>query len=133
MSPTFLTLEDVLELHHESIRRYGGAVEVRDMGLLQSALAMPAASFRGQYLHDTLVAMAGAYLFHIVQNHPFVDGNKRTGAAAARVFLLLNNVRFDPPADEFEQIVIDVASGKADKTAATVFFQKYSQTRIDEN
>src|SRR5688500_12616354 len=108
MNPTFLTLPEALELHEESIHRYGGAHGVRDLGLLQSALAQPAATFGGQFLHPDLPSMAAAVLFHIVQNHPFVDGNKRTGAAAARVFLLMNGARFDPPAKDFEEMVLAV-------------------------
>jgi death-on-curing protein len=95
--PVFLTLDEVLELHRESIQRYGGSAEVRDLGLLLSALAMPATTFAGEFLHADLPAMAAALLFHIVQNHPFVDGNKRAGAAAARVFVLMNDAAFDPP------------------------------------
>ncbi len=76
----FLSLEDVLEMHLDQIRRYGGSAEVRDMGLLESAIAMPQATYAGENLHEDVYSMAAAYFFHIVQNHPFVDGNKRTGA-----------------------------------------------------
>ena len=126
MTPTFLTTDEVLDLHRESIRRYGGAAEVRDPELPASALAVPAATFGGQYLHQDLPSMAAAYLYHLVQNHPFVDGNKRTGAAAARVFLRMNGVQFDPPAKEFEDVVLAVASGTADKDAAEAFFRRYA-------
>ena len=80
MNPIFLSLAEVLEIHRDQIERYGGDPGIRDLDLLQSALAIPAAGFGGQYLHNDLYEMAAAYLFHITQNHPFVDGNKRTGA-----------------------------------------------------
>ena len=78
MSPDFLTLDEVLEIHRDQIERYGGAAGIRDLGLLQSALAQPSATFGGQYLHADLHEMAAAYLYHLVQNHPFLDGNKST-------------------------------------------------------
>jgi death-on-curing protein len=84
MRPLFLDLDHVLRTHHSLIETYGGAEGIRDVGLLHSAIAMPQASFGGQFLHQDLFEMAAAYLYHIVQNHAFVDGNKRTGAAAAK-------------------------------------------------
>ena len=126
--PVFLTLDEVLELHSESISRYGGSDGIRDMGLLQSALAMPAASFGGQYLHPDLPAMGAALLFHLVQNHPFVDGNKRIGAAASRVFMLMNDTTFDPPQDDFEQLVLGIAAGQIAKDQATDFFRLHART-----
>ena len=90
MTPVFLALGEVVELHRRMVEEFGGSAEVRDMGLLQSALAMPMAQFGGEYLHPDLAAMGAAYLFHIACNHPFVDGNKRIAATAARVFLKMN-------------------------------------------
>ena len=74
MSPVFLSLEEVVEIHRDMIDRYGGSAEIRDMGLLQSSVAMPQASFGAEYLHTDLFEMAAAYLFHIVQNHPSLMG-----------------------------------------------------------
>src|SRR5437773_1714108 len=88
--PRFLTLEEVLELHHESLARYGGAAGLRERHLLLSALAQPEASFGGVFLHADVFEMAAAYLFHLAQNHPFVDGNKRIALASALAFLHLN-------------------------------------------
>jgi death-on-curing protein len=122
MSPVFLTTDEVLELHRESIDRYGGSHEIRDPGLLNSALAMPGASFGGNYLHPNLASMAGALLFHLVQNHAFVDGNKRIGAIAARVFLMLNGATFDPELDEYEKLVLAVARGELSKEQTIAFF-----------
>src|SRR5687767_10360587 len=102
MEPRFLSLARVLRLHRSSIDHYGGDPGVRDMGLLESAIAQPRASFGGEYLHADLAAMAAAYVFHLVSNHPFVDGNKRTGALAGYVFLVMNDADFDATEKEFE-------------------------------
>ena len=87
IEPIFLGLDEVIEIHNDQIKRYGGHVGIRDIELLKSAVAMPAAGFGGDYLHTDIYEMAAAYLFHIVRNHPFIDGNKRTGAVASVVFL----------------------------------------------
>ena len=96
------------------------------MNLLQSALAMPSSGFGGQYFHKDIFEMAAAYLFHIAQNHPFVDGNKRTGAAAALVFLRMNEVRFAASENSFETLVRMTAQGKTDKSAIAEFFRRHS-------
>jgi death-on-curing protein len=124
VTPIFLTLGEILEIHKDQIKRYGGKPGIRDMGLLQSALAMPAAGLHDRYLHNDLLEMAAAYLFHIIQNHPFIDGNKRTGAVAALVFLLINKTKLDINEDELEEIVLSTAQGKTDKSAIASFFRK---------
>ena len=123
MNPVFLILGEILEIHQDQINRYGGASGIRDIGLLQSAIAMPSASFGGQFLHSDLFEMAAAYLFHISQNHPFVDGNKRTGAVAAIVFLALNDIELDVDEEEFEKMVLQVAEGKAGKETVATFLR----------
>src|SRR5579862_7350255 len=92
MGPTFLTIDEVLELHLKQIDLFGGSAGLRDRGLLESAIDQPGQKFGGNFLHEDIAAMAAAYLFHIVCNHPFVDGNKRTGTAAAIMFLEMNEV-----------------------------------------
>lgn len=96
------------------------------MGLLQSAIAMPAAGFGDEYHHKDIFDMAAAYLFHIVGNHPFVDGNKRVGTVAAYVFLALIGCLLDADSDQFEKLVLSVAEGKTDKQAIAAFFRKNS-------
>jgi death-on-curing protein len=123
VEPTFLTLDEIISIHRDQIARYGGSEGVRDWGLLQSALAMPAAASGGRYLHADLCEMAAACLFHIVQNHPFVDGNKRVGAVAADVFLALNDVRLTADQDEYADLVLSVARGETPKSAAAEFFR----------
>lgn len=117
----FLTLEEVMKIHRDQIQRYGGSAEVRDEGLLKSALAMPMAQFGGVYLHETPSDMAGAYLYHLACNHAFVDGNKRVAAVTTRVFLMLNGYRFDPPPAEYERLILDVASAKLTKEEVSTF------------
>ncbi len=90
--PLFLTLAEVIEIHNDQIKRYGGSAAIRNIGLLQSAIAQPPASFSGQWLHGDIFMMAAAYAFHICGNHPFIDGNKRTALASALVFLRLNGI-----------------------------------------
>ncbi|HEX9160833.1 MAG TPA: type II toxin-antitoxin system death-on-curing family toxin [Thermoanaerobaculia bacterium] len=124
MEPIFLTLEEVLAIHEDRIRRYGGAFGVRDMGLLQSALGTVEATFADAYLHSTLFEMAAAYLFHIGRNHPFIDGNKRTALACSLAFLSLNEVRIGASPDALYDLVIGVAEGKLTKADAAVFFQR---------
>ncbi|MEN9674042.1 MAG: hypothetical protein RL553_2307 [Planctomycetota bacterium] len=125
MSPDFLTLEEVLEIHDDQINRYGGASGIRDLGLLESALAQPQTVFGKVFLHSDLFEMAAAYFFHIIQNHPFMDGNKRVGAVAALVFLEINNKAVIMTNDELESQVLSVAQGLTDKTASAKFFREH--------
>ena len=127
MDPVFLELEESVEIHRDQIERYGGRTGIRDMALLQSALAMPRAGSGGQYFHTDLPEMAAAYLFHIVKNHPFVDGNKRVGAMAAFVFLELNGITLEAREPAFEKVVLSVAEGKSDKAAVAAFFRKHAK------
>lgn len=121
MSPIFLNLSEVLQIHLDQIEKYGGNPGIRDLALLQSALAMPAAGYGGRYLHESLFEMAAAYLFHLVRNHPFVDGNKRTAVVSALIFLEFNNIKIRADVDEFERIVILAASGKVGKDEIAAF------------
>ena len=125
MRPKFLSVDYLMLLHADLIEHYGGDAGVRDRGLLESAASQPQAMFGGEYLHRDLAELAAAYLYHLCQNHPFIDGNKRTGAVAARVFRLMNGQRFDPDQDEYAELVLAVASGKLDKSGATDFFRRH--------
>ena len=127
-TPRFLTLDEVLGLHERQITRYGGTVGIRDLGLLQSALAMPQAGFGGVLLHPSLPEMAAAYLYHLAQNHPFVDGNKRSAAMAMLVFLRLNGLVPSFSEDELVELTLRVASGAASKAEAALFVAG----RVDE-
>ncbi len=124
-NPAFLDLEEILELHRFQIERYGGEPGIRDKGLLQSALAMPQAGFGDQYLHQDLPEMGAAYLFHIVQNHPFFDGNKRTGTDAALTFLKMNGVLLTADPDALAEMTLSVAKGNLQKAGVAAFFKKH--------
>jgi death-on-curing protein len=124
VKPPFLTLDEVLALHADQISRYGGADGVRDLSLLESALGVPRATFGGTYLHASVHEMAAAYLFHLVQNHPFVDGNKRIGLAAALAFLGLADLELDATEDEIVELVVGVAAGRVSKAEVAVLFQR---------
>lgn len=88
---------------------------------------MPQAGFGGEYLHKDLFEMAAAYLFHIVQNHPFIDGNKRAGAASALVFLEMNGIELSPDEDGLVALTLAVATGQAGKQEAAEFFRKLAR------
>jgi death-on-curing protein len=105
----------VLLIHAEQLARYGGSAGIRDRGLLESAVAMPRASAGGEFAHTDPFAMAAAYAFHIAQNQPFVDGNKRTGLLAAIVFLDMNGVGLDDPEGQLYNAMIAIAEGTLDK------------------
>jgi death-on-curing protein len=123
MEPLFLTLDEVLEIHTQQIELYGGPEGLRDPGGLESAVATPMATFGGEFLHPTIPAMAAAYLFHICQGHPFVDGTKRTGANAAITFLLISDWTPDFSEDELVDLVLAVASGTMPKPALMETFE----------
>ncbi|MBI4268003.1 MAG: type II toxin-antitoxin system death-on-curing family toxin [Chloroflexi bacterium] len=128
MEPVFLELGEVIEIHDDQIKRYGGRAGIRDLELLKSAIAMPAAGFSGDYFHADIYEMAAAYLFHLVRNHPFIDGNKRTGAVASVVFLLMNGIELQADEDAFEKMVLSVVEGKSDKAVVSRFFRDNAGT-----
>jgi death-on-curing protein len=128
VDPIFLSLEDVLELHEDQINRYGGSLGIRDLGLLLSAIEMPKVTFAGQFLHEDVYAMSAAYLFHIVQNHPFIDGNKRAGLAAAIAFMGFNNLKMIADNSTLTNLVLAVAQGELGKEAIADFLRRNSQS-----
>lgn len=129
MKVAFLTLDEDLALHADQIERYGGRPGIRDIGLLQSALGAPRATFGGRFLHGSLHEMAAAYLFHLVRDHPFIDGNKRVGLAALLAFLGLNSRWLDADPEELEDLVRTVAAGKTTKAEVAVFVQRHVRPR----
>ncbi|MEY3173561.1 MAG: hypothetical protein RLZZ436_1475 [Planctomycetota bacterium] len=121
----FLTVSDILESHQGQIEIYGGSPGIRDRGLLESAIAQPQTTFGGQYLHADVFEMAAAYLYHLVMNHPFVDGNKRIGLEAALVFLEINDAGVDASDDELVNLVLQATSGAANKREIADFFRSH--------
>lgn len=106
----FLTIEQVLEIHAEVIRLHGGDPTIHDLGLVESAIYQPQATFGGQYLNPTLPGMAAVLGHSLTCNHGFKDGNKRVGFTAMDVFLRLNGHKIAAPVDEAERVALAVAS-----------------------
>jgi len=121
-----LAVEEVLFLHELVVADSGGSAGVRDEGALESALAQPRMTFGGQDLYPTLVDKAAALCFSLVQNHPFIDGNKRTGHAAMDAFLRLNGLRLRASVDEQERVMLGVAAGQIDRDELVVWLQGHT-------
>ena len=122
-APLWVERRIVLRAHDEALAAHGGASGVRDMGLLESALARPQNLFA--YGEADVAALAAAYAFGVVRNHPFVDGNKRIAAACALLFLALNDVRVVAPAGALSGIILDVAAGTASKDDLAVWLRAH--------
>lgn len=125
----YLLLEEVLEMHNRFISIFGGLKGVRDKELLLSSLEMPKMHVFGIALHPSLYDKGAAYLFHLVQNHPFNDGNKRTGFGAVLLFLKMNNVPILFKKKDFEDFVVEVAQGIHSKEDISFFLRKGSRIR----
>jgi len=124
--PLFLTLDHILRLHARQLEQFGGAEGVRDLQLIESAIAQPQQGFGGEYVHKDIAEMAAAYLFHLAKNHGFIDGNKRVAAGSALVFLEINGV--DTAVineDEMEALTLSIADGTGDKQKAAAFFRQF--------
>lgn len=125
----YLTLIEVLNLHQRIIERSGGALGIRDLGALESAIAQPRMTFNGEELYSTVTDKAVALGFSIILNHPFIDGNKRMGHAAMETFLLLNGMEIVASTEEQEQIILAVASGQLKRDTFTAWLQQHTKTR----
>lgn len=128
-TPRVLTLSEVLSILQDQISRYGGEYGVRDLGLLSSAIAVPQASFGGTPFHADLYEMAAAYAFHISQNHPFLDGNKRVGLVSALVFLDLNGVEIHDPEERLYEVMMAVAQSRMGKSEIAAVFRELAHER----
>jgi death-on-curing protein len=127
--PLFLDVDDVIELHATQLEVYGGGAGLRDRDLLESAVAQPQTSFGGTLVHEGLFAQASAYLFHIVSNHPFVDGNKRSGLLAAIVFLDVNGISIDHPSEALYELTLGVAEGRIQKATVARELERIAKSR----
>ena len=112
----YISLEEIITLHAKVTAQSGGIVGLRDRGALESAVAQPEMTFGGDDLYPTIAEKAAALGHSLIQNHPFLDGNKRVGHAAIEVFLVLNGFEIGAPVDEQEQNVLTVASGEMTRT-----------------
>lgn len=129
MNIEFLTVEDVVGIHAMQISRFGGGAGIRDKGLLESAVAAPQASFGGDLLHSDIFQIAAAYAFHIAENQPFVDGNKRTGLLCAVVILDINGITIDYPDSRLYDAMIDIAVKKLDRPGLANLLREIFQQR----
>ena len=123
----FLTLAEILIILEDQIRNYGGLFGVRDLNLLSSAIFMPESSFDGNYLHETIPSMAAAYCYHLCQNHPFLDGNKRVALASSLVFLDINGYELNCDEEILYQKIMDVAGSEIKKDELVKFYEKNSK------
>ena len=120
-STLYLTLEEAVDLHRQLIDQFGGAVGVRDLGLLESALARPRAGY-----YSSISEQAAALLQSLAGNHSFVDGNKRIAFAATAVFLRMNGYKLAVDADEAERFLIDdVIKGRAEVTVISDWLERF--------
>ncbi len=124
----YLSLVEVLNLHSQIIKQSGGSVVVRDLAALESAIAQPRMTFGGEDLYPTLVDKAAALGFSIVMNHPFIDGNKRTGHAAMETFLVLNGIEINASVDEQERVILALASGELGREAFVQWIKEHIKT-----
>ncbi|MFN8495741.1 MAG: type II toxin-antitoxin system death-on-curing family toxin [Caldilineaceae bacterium] len=115
----YLTVNEVLELHQQIIQGSGGVYGLHDWGALESAVAQSRMTFDDAELYPSIVEKASALGFSLIQNHPFVDGNKRVGHAAMEVLLVLNGYQIEATVDEQEEIILQVASGQVRRDAFT--------------
>jgi death-on-curing protein len=120
----YLSVEQILFLHQAQLEKFGGGSGLRDRGGLESAAARPAMTFGGEDLYSDIAAKTAALMHSLVMNHAFVDGNKRVGAAAAELFILLNGFRLDATDGEFEEITLTVARGELEADALAIWFRQ---------
>lgn len=124
MAFNFITIDEIINIHKNQIELYGGSNGIRDINLLESAIAMPQSGFGNEYLHKDIYEMAAVYLFHIVQNHAFIDGNKRVGLVCAIAFLVNNGIKPKFNKNELYNLVLNVAQGNANKEEIAEFFKQ---------
>jgi death-on-curing protein len=129
----YITLNEALEIYGRIMAQSGGMTGVLNIGALESALAQPRMTFDGKELYSTIVEKAAALGFSIVKNHPFVDGNKRTGHAVMDMFLALNGYMIAATIEEQVAIMVEVASGEAGRQKFTDWLRAHIQAsnRID--
>jgi death-on-curing protein len=121
----YLSLVEVIELQRRVLDQSGGSTGLRDIGGLESAIAQPRMTFEGKDLYPTIIDKAGALCFSLVQNHPFIDGNKRLGHAAMEVFLLLNGYEIQADVDDQEALILGVASGQVSRDGLAIWLTEH--------
>lgn len=119
-----LTIAEILETYQSIMKQSGGLIGILDFGALESAIAQPYMTFDGKELYPSLPEKAATLGFSIIQNHPFVDGNKRTGHAAMAMFLSINNYIINASDDEQVEVILSVASGKLSREEFTIWLER---------
>ena len=114
-----LTVEMVREIHAEAIGQFGGSDGLRDLALLESAVAAPQASLGGRSPYEDIAEIAAAYLFYLCKNHAFIDGNKRAALGACIVFLRLNGIEPQSDGPKWEELTLAVAASEIDRVEVT--------------
>ena len=122
----YLTLGEILAIYRRVMDQSGGMMGVRDVGALESSVSQPRMSFEGNDLYMTLAEKAASLGYSIIQNHPFIDGKKRTGHAAMEMFLLLNGYEIRAGVNEQMETILMVASGKLSRKALTVWLNEHA-------
>lgn len=120
----YLTLTEVLDIHKKLIAQSGGRYGIRDWSGLESALAQPKMTFDQRELYPSIHEKAATLAFSLIQNHPFIDGNKRVAHAVMEIFLLLNGFEIQAEVDEQEKLFLSLASGKIQKEKLADWLQK---------
>lgn len=123
----YLNINQVLAIHSEVIEQAGGSRGVRDIGLVDSAVARPQATFGGKDLYPNIFSKAACLGHSLIRNHPFVDGNKRTGYMSMRLFLNINGYDIKAPEDEKYKFVIEIAEKEKDERSIAEWLKKHSQ------
>lgn len=126
----YLTIDEVLEIYSRVMQQAGGTVGVRDIGALESAVAQPRMTFDGEELYPTIVEKASTLGFSLIQNHPFIDGNKRTGHAAMETFLVLNGHEITATIDEQVKIILQVAASEVKREVFTEWLRAHIKQKL---
>ena len=124
----YLSIAQVVALHEALIGAFGGVLAIRDRGMLEAAVARPAMTFGGEDLYVDLAARAAALMHSLALNHPFIDGNKRIGVAAAEFFVERNGHAVHAADEEIEEVTLAVAEGAVGVEALTIWFRQRLRT-----
>ncbi|HBS48212.1 TPA: type II toxin-antitoxin system death-on-curing family toxin [Candidatus Dependentiae bacterium] len=120
----FLQAKEILEIHKNIIETYGGALGIRSNHLFLSAIAQPEFKIQNKYVHKNIYLMTAAYLFHLIKNHPFVDGNKRTSVASALLFLTINKTKINITEKQLTELSLKTATTKITKEKIAAILKK---------
>lgn len=126
----YLSVTQILVIHDQMIKRFGGLSGIRDLGLLQSAVGRPQATFDGDDLYKTIFSKVAALLQSLLKNHPFVDGNKRTALTSAGIFLKLNRYQLINNHDSEVSFTLKVANGDLTIEQISEWLEKHSKTIV---